>query len=236
MDDPAPGERYGRMALVSARMRAYTGGVKTCPACGADNPREAEHCAHCPASFPRESAAAPAPVSAAEAMGRRLPHVPPWGWALVALAAVLLLHESRAPAPAPAVAGASAAFDPARDADRDLADGLARAKVTGRRVLVDVGGNWCLWCRRMDEFFAAHPDIAQLRDANFVVVRVSVTPERPNAAVLSRFPAAESYPHFFILEPDGSLVASRDTGELEAGESYDPIRFAGFLKSSAPPR
>ncbi|MBI3566106.1 MAG: thioredoxin family protein [Elusimicrobia bacterium] len=210
--------------------------MKRCPACGAGNPRDAEHCGHCPASFPRESALPPPPASTGAAMRARLPHVPPWGWALIAAAAGLLFYESR-PAPAPASSsGASAAFDASRDADRDLADGLARAKVTNRRVLVDVGGNWCLWCRRMDEFFAAHADLAELRDANFVVVRVSVTPERPNAAVLSRFPAVESYPHFFVLEPDGTLVFSKDTGELEDGVSYDPVRVAGFLKSFAPPR
>lgn len=214
--------------------------TKACPACGAKNAAEAEHCAHCPASFPAPPSSVAPPVyhaTTAEAMRARLPHVPHWAWALIAAAAGILLYQSlptRAPAPEPAAP--LGAFDPARDADRDLADGLARAKVTGRRVLVDVGGNWCLWCRRMDEFFAAHPDLAVLREANFVVVRVSVTPERPNAAVLSRFPGVESYPHFFVLEPDGTLVRSQDTGELESGDSYDPIRFAGFLKSWAPAR
>jgi thiol:disulfide interchange protein len=166
-----------------------------------------------------------------------MPHAPPWAYALIALAGALLVYSwfSKSPARGTPSAEASAAFDPARDADRDLADGLARAKATHRRVLLEVGGNWCLWCKRMDAFFAAHSDLAELRDADYVLVKVSVTPEQPNAAVLSRFPGVEDYPHFFVLESDGTLVFSKQTGELESGDGYDPVLFAGFLKSFAPP-
>ncbi len=222
-------------------LRAAAGGstlavMKHCPACGAQAPRDAEHCSHCPASFPYESAAPPRPKSAAEAMRRSLPHAPPWAYALIAAAGAVLLYASfPRSAPRPALTPDAAAFDPSRDADRELADALARAKVTHRRVLLEVGGNWCLWCKRMDEFFAAHPDLAELRDADYVLVKVSVTPEQPNAAVLSRFPGVEDYPHFFVLDPDGSMVSSQQTSELEAGDGYDPVRFAGFLKSFAPP-
>lgn len=211
--------------------------MKHCPACGAKAPRDAEHCAHCPASFPYESAAPARPKSTAEAMRRSMPHAPPWAYALIALAGALLVYSwfPKSAARATPPAEAAGPYDPTRDADRDLADGLARAKATHRRVLLEVGGNWCIWCKRMDAFFAAHPEVEELRDADFVVVKVSVTPEQPNAAVLSRFPGVEAYPHIFVLDADGGLLTSKQTNELEDGESYDPIRFTGFLKSFAQP-
>jgi len=207
--------------------------MKTCPACGGESPADAEHCAHCPASFPREAPAAAAPSAARGGTSS----IPPWTFGAAALALALFLYKasSKGTAAPAAPAEGGAAFDPARDADRDIADALARAKVTRRRVLLEVGGNWCLWCRRMDAFFAANPDVAELRDKGYVLVRVSVTPEKPNAQALSAYPTPAGYPHLYVLEPDGALVFSKDTSELEAGDGYDPVRFAGFLKSFAPP-
>jgi len=34
-------------------------------------------------------------------------------------------------------------FDPTRNPERDLATALVQAKAEGKRVLVDVGGEWC---------------------------------------------------------------------------------------------
>ena len=45
-------------------------------------------------------------------------------------------------------------FDPTRDAAKDIADALTEARTTGRNVILDVGGEWCIWCKRLDEFFA----------------------------------------------------------------------------------
>jgi hypothetical protein len=37
-------------------------------------------------------------------------------------------------------------FDPKRDAANDINDAVKEAKRTGRRVILDVGGEWCGWC------------------------------------------------------------------------------------------
>lgn len=44
-------------------------------------------------------------------------------------------------------------YDPARDAAKDIENAVAVAGKTGQRILLDVGGNWCSWCRTMDKFF-----------------------------------------------------------------------------------
>src|SRR5690349_2732128 len=53
-------------------------------------------------------------------------------------------------------------FDPKRDAAADVAAAVSLASRTGKRVIVDVGGEWCSWCHIMDAFFASHPDLAAL--------------------------------------------------------------------------
>ncbi len=124
-------------------------------------------------------------------------------------------------------------FDPSRDAAADIRSALAEARHSGRRVLLDVGGNWCVWCRRLDTLFTTHPDLERFREAHYVVVKVNWSPENKNESVLSRYPAIRGYPHLFVLDGDGTLVRSEDTGELEKGKGHDPEKVMAFLRAWA---
>ena len=129
-----------------------------------------------------------------------------------------------------------ATFDPARDAAKDIELAVAEAARTGKRVLVDVGGNWCGWCHEMERFVDAHADLRALRDRNFVTVKVNYSPENKNEAVLSRYPKIPGYPHLYVLDQTGALLHSQNTVEIEDGKtSYDLDKFMAFLKKWAPP-
>jgi thiol:disulfide interchange protein len=126
-------------------------------------------------------------------------------------------------------------FDPERNAAKDIEAAVAEAARTGRRVLVDVGGNWCPWCHEMERFIDAHGDLHALRDRNYVTVRVNWSPENKNEAVLSKYPKIPGYPHLFVLDKNGTLLHSQDTSQIEDGKtSYNLEKFAAFLTQWAP--
>ena len=125
-------------------------------------------------------------------------------------------------------------FDPSRDAAKDIADAVAEAKRSGRRVLLDVGGEWCIWCHKLDEFFEKNPDVAKLLHTNYVVVKVNFSPENKNEAVLSRYPEIAGYPHFFVLDETGKVLRSQNTGDLEEGDHHDREKVVAFLREWAP--
>jgi thiol:disulfide interchange protein len=125
-------------------------------------------------------------------------------------------------------------YDPQRDPAQDLKIALAEARRTGRRVLLDVGGKWCSWCRTMDRFFDEHPGLLALREKNFVMLKVNYSPENKNEAFLGQYPKIPGYPHLFVLDSAGKLLHSQDTGALELGKSYDLEKFTAFLKQWAP--
>lgn len=127
-------------------------------------------------------------------------------------------------------------FDPKRDAVKDIHDAVVKAKLTGKRVLLDVGGEWCIWCHRLDTLFATHPDLNSFLHGNFVVVKVNYSNENKNEKLLSRYPKIPGYPHLFVLDNDGGLLCSKDTGELESGKGHDPAKVMAFLKRWAPPK
>lgn len=138
----------------------------------------------------------------------------------------------------PAMAGAGAVwsekFDPARDPAADLKQALAEAKASGKRVLIDVGGDWCIWCKLLDGTFASNADLAAQRDAAFVTLKVHYDAKvNQNKAFLSQYPAVAGYPHLFVLDSDGKLLHSQDTGALELpadqGKGHDVAKIRAFL-------
>jgi thiol:disulfide interchange protein len=145
--------------------------------------------------------------------------------------AVLALFAAAA---LPAQAALPLRFDPTRDAAADLRDALAQAGAQGKRVLVDVGGEWCTWCHVLDRFVAGRPEVLRTVNAHYVWLKVNWSPQNRNEPVLSRWPKARGYPHLYVLDPNGQLLASQATSELEAGQDYDEQKMLGFLRRYAP--
>jgi len=66
-------------------------------------------------------------------------------------------------------------YDPARNADQDLRDALTEASRSGKRVLLDVGGEWCSWCHIFDAFFEHNARLLELRNKNFIMLKINVS-------------------------------------------------------------
>jgi thiol:disulfide interchange protein len=126
-------------------------------------------------------------------------------------------------------------FDPARDAAADIDRAVAEARRTGRRILLDIGGDWCPWCHQLDQLFQQYPDIRRLRDENFVTVKLYYGEEKKNEQVLSRYSKVLGIPHFFVLDKDGSLLHSQHVVELQSGGNYSPDKMKEFLSRWSPP-
>ena len=127
-------------------------------------------------------------------------------------------------------------YDPARNPAQDLQQAILIAKSEKKRILLELGGDWCSWCKFMDEFYATHSDILQFRADHYVLVKVNVSDQNMNEEFLSQFPAAAGYPHVYILDSDGTFLHSQDTVELEDGkDSYVPEVFRTFLQKWALP-
>ncbi len=124
-------------------------------------------------------------------------------------------------------------YDKTSDPNSDLAETLEIAKTKGKRVLLQVGGDWCGWCTRISEYMNTNETVHQILDENFVVMKVTYPGD--NAEVfLKQFPKCDAYPHFFVLQNDGKFLHSQGTAELEKEKSYDQETFVSFLEAWAP--
>jgi thioredoxin-related protein len=129
------------------------------------------------------------------------------------------------------------AFDEKRDAANDIQNALVLAKQTNKRVLLDVGGNWCPWCHLLDTVFLTNKDLDGYLFQHYVVVKVNVSKENKNEKVLAKYPKVAGYPHLFVLDETGKVLKSKNTAELEnkKGEpkGHDKEKVFAFLKSWA---
>ncbi len=128
-------------------------------------------------------------------------------------------------------------YDATRDPAKDLEAAIALATQTHRKILLEVGGDWCVYCNLMDQTFDTHPKLVRLRDENYVTVKVNYSKENPNEAFLSKYPKIPAYPHFFVLDSKGVLLRSQATHPFEHGRKYNAGKIDAFLKKGLqPPR
>lgn len=121
-------------------------------------------------------------------------------------------------------------YDPKRIADDDLAMTLKRAKQENKRVLVQVGGDWCGWCKRMSQFIETNEPVRAAVEKSFLIMKVTKDEAQPNEAFLSQYPKISAYPHLFVLDADGTVLHSQDTAPLEEGKGYNEQVYLEFLE------
>jgi thiol:disulfide interchange protein len=138
---------------------------------------------------------------------------------------------------APPASANKSGYDVARDPAKDLQDAIAEATRTNKRILMEVGGDWCVYCAIMDTAFDSHPQLKKVRDTSYVMLKVNFSKENPNEAFLSHYPHIPDYPHFFVLDSKGALLHSQPTHGFEHGKNYNVAKIDAFLKKWAqPPR
>lgn len=125
-------------------------------------------------------------------------------------------------------------FDPRRNAQADIRNALAVASRESKHVLLEVGGNWCPFCKVLDTFFIANPQILALRKQHFVYVKVNFSDENKNEAALEPYPLIRGFPHFYVLDATGKLLRSQRVALLGTQSGYSAERFQRFFELMAP--
>lgn len=123
----------------------------------------------------------------------------------------------------------SQVYDPARDPFADGRAALKLARETNRRVLIEVGGDWCRWCHVLNKFLEENQDIRERLHRSFVILKVNVSEANDNAEFMAGFPKPLGYPHIYITESDGRIIYSKDTAELLENSRYSVSRFQKFI-------
>jgi len=115
------------------------------------------------------------------------------------------------------------------DPFKDAVAALKLAKKTHRNVLIEVGGDWCTWCHRMDSFLAQNPKVYNALHQHYVLLKVSVSDANNNAKFMNSLPPVLGYPHMYVSTNNGKIIRSKDTAELQQHGDYSVANWLTFL-------
>lgn len=171
----------------------------------------------------------PAGVGAAQTFGMRA------AFRLVILAGIALGLAQGAGADADAdgadrLPAYSVAYDLARDPGADARAAFALAAASGRRVLIEAGGDWCHWCYVLDRLLAREPALARRLHRAFVVLKVAIDEDHDGAAVLADYPRPDGYPYLYVVAADGVLVHAQDAVAFVEEHDYSARRVDEFIE------
>ena len=131
-------------------------------------------------------------------------------------------------------------YDTAADGKALVSAALMQAKAEHKHVLVKFGANWCIWCRRLHAMLEENPTVHAALTKNYVLVQVDVnhrSGKKRNEALIEQYgnPVRLGLPVLIVLDADGKLLTTQDSGQLEDGkEAHDPVKVVAFLQQWAP--
>lgn len=114
-------------------------------------------------------------------------------------------------------------YKPFENAEVAIADAVKSAKEQGKHVFIQIGGSWCVWCARFEDYVKSSKSLDSLVNANYVVYHMNYSKENQNEKLLEKygFPQRFGFPVFLILDGNGKLIHTQNSAYLEAGKSYD---------------
>lgn len=115
------------------------------------------------------------------------------------------------------------------DPFKDAAAAIALANKTHRNVLIEIGGNWCTWCNKMDDFLEKNPQVYQALHSKFVLLKVNVSDVNENKAFMNSLPPVLGYPHMYVSTSTGKMILSKDTAQLQKNGQYDVDVWLKFI-------
>ncbi|MFD0793206.1 thioredoxin family protein [Mucilaginibacter litoreus] len=127
-------------------------------------------------------------------------------------------------------------YNPAADAKADITAAVKKAGSEHKNVLLQIGGNWCVWCLRFNNLVTTDAELSKYLTDNYVVQHVNWSPENKNEKVLAAlgYPQRFGFPVFVILDGKGNRLHTQNSGYLEEGKGHSKAKVMEFLQGWSP--
>lgn len=124
-------------------------------------------------------------------------------------------------------------YKPADNAKEQISNAVKEAKKSDKHVLIQIGGNWCVWCARFNNLVTTDKSIDTLVNDNYVVYHLNYSKENYNTELLKKykFPQRFGFPVFLILNEEGELIHTQNSEYLESGKGYDKEKVVVFFNN-----
>ena len=120
------------------------------------------------------------------------------------------------------------------NAELEIQNAVKLAKKTHKNVIIQAGGNWCIWCLRFNNYVQQTPELKKLADDNYVYYHLNWSPENKNEKVFAKYgnPGDKfGYPVFIVLDENGKQIHTQDSAVLEEGSGYSLEKVKAFFNA-----
>ena len=128
------------------------------------------------------------------------------------------------------------AYNPEADAKKDIENAVVQAKANDKHILIQIGGNWCGWCKLFHDLTTTDEELKAYIAENFEVVHLNYSKENQDLDVLEtlEFPQRFGFPVFVVLDGNGKRIHTQSSGYLEEGKGHSKKLVMEFLQSWSP--
>lgn len=128
-------------------------------------------------------------------------------------------------------------YHPEENAELKIAEAVKQAQKEHKNVMIQAGGNWCIWCLRFNNFVQNTPELKKLVDDNYVYYHLNYSPENKNEKIFAQYgdPGKKfGYPVFIVLDKNGKQIHTQDSSVLEEGKGYSVTKVKEFFQKWVP--
>ncbi len=123
-------------------------------------------------------------------------------------------------------------YNPKANAQADLEKLILQAKKEKKNIILQAGGNWCIWCLRFNQFVQTTPELKSIVDKNYLYYHLNYSPDNKNEKIFAKYgnPGDKyGYPVFIILDENGKMIHVQSSEVLEEGKGYSVEKVKDFL-------
>lgn len=123
-------------------------------------------------------------------------------------------------------------YNAEENAELKISELVKQAKAENKNIILQAGGNWCIWCLRFNNFVQTTPELKKIVDENFLYYHLNYSPENKNAKVFAKYdnPGEKfGYPVFVVLDQNGKMIHTQDSAVLEEGKGYSIEKVKEFF-------
>lgn len=124
-------------------------------------------------------------------------------------------------------------YRPEDDAQEKINNLIEQARKENKNIILQAGGNWCIWCLRFNNFLQTTPELKKLVDDHYLYYHLNYSKENKNEAIFAKYgyPGKKyGYPVFIVLDKNGNHIHTQSSEAFEDGDWYGIGKVADFLK------
>jgi thioredoxin-related protein len=127
-------------------------------------------------------------------------------------------------------------YDTTANAKADIKKAVALAAKEHKNVMLQIGGNWCIWCTRFHNTVSSNDTLSKLMRDNYIVVHVNYEKKNSENVLWKElgYPQRFGFPVFVILDEKGNRIHTQNSAYLEEGKGHSPAKIAEFLEQWSP--